>query len=59
MNPPKIIVIILILIVLVALSFVRIWPNNNIFGTQKINTFELFGKCWMGDVRVCNYDPFN
>ena len=59
MNKKLIIIIIFILITLVLLGFARIWSQTNIFGTQRINTFEFFGKCWMGDVRVCDYDPLD
>ena len=48
----------LAMLVILALGFVRLWPHANIFGTKKINTYEFLGGCWQGDVRVCDYDPF-
>jgi len=46
-------------LVLFLLGFVRVWTDTNIFGKQKINSYEYFANCWMGDVRVCDLDPFN
>lgn len=54
----KKILIFIILIAIILLGFIKIWPQYSIFGTQRINSFELLGGCWMGDVRVCDYDPF-
>ncbi|KKP56536.1 MAG: hypothetical protein UR50_C0002G0029 [Parcubacteria group bacterium GW2011_GWC1_34_10] len=57
MNKSKIIVLILIFIFL--LGFIPIWTHVNIFGSERINSYEFFGNCWLGDVRLCDYDPFN
>ncbi len=44
---------------LISVGFLRVWSDTNIFGTTKINSFEYFGGCWQGDVRLCDYDPFD
>jgi len=51
--------ILMVAILLILLSFSRIWPHTNMFGTERINSFEFFGGCWQGDVRMCDYDLFD
>lgn len=55
----KVIYILIILLIIFTLGSIRIWDHQNLFGTKKINTFEKFGNCWQGDVRVCDYDFFD
>ena len=49
----------MVLLVLLILSLVPVWTTANIFGEQRINSIEYFGGCWQGDVRICNYNPFD
>jgi branched-subunit amino acid transport protein AzlD len=54
----KAIITLLVLVALIIIMFTRIWPHASLEGTRNINTLEFMGGCWMGDVRVCDYDPF-
>lgn len=40
------------------LGFVKAWPHRTIFGVSRISSYEFFLNCWKGDVRMCDYDPF-
>ena len=51
--------IFIVLLLLLILSLVPIWPVASIFGEWKINSLEYFGGCWQGDVRLCDYNPFD
>lgn len=55
----KIVITLTIIIAILILGFLRVWTDTNIFGSQKINSYEYFLGCWQGDVRVCDYDPFD
>ena len=53
-----VVIILIILAIVFSLGFIRIWTTASLFGEWKINSYEHFGGCWQGDVRVCDYDPF-
>jgi len=51
--------ILLVFFALVIFGFIPLWDQTSLFGTRKINSYELFGGCWQGDVRLCDYNPFD
>ena len=55
----KVVVTVLIIIAFLILGLARIWGHSNLFGGAKINTYEKIFNCWAGDVKVCDYDPFD
>lgn len=55
----KNLIIIFVVILIVLFGFVPLWPHESMFGAGKINSYEFFGGCWRGDVRVCDYNPFD
>ena len=57
-KKPVTVILAFVVLAIFVFGFVRIWPHANIFGVQKINTYEFLSGCWEGDVRVCDYDPF-
>jgi len=58
MNKKFVIITIIGLVLFFVVGFIRLWTHESIFGTERINLYELLGNCWQGDVRTCDYDPF-
>jgi len=50
---------IVIAISILVLSLLPMWQHQNLFGSERINFLEHFGGCWEGDIRLCDYNPFD
>ncbi|MCI0619855.1 hypothetical protein L0Y40_02360 [Candidatus Wolfebacteria bacterium] len=52
-------IVVIIVVAVVVLGFVRTWPHTDLEGVRRINSYEFLGRCWQGDVRLCDFDPFD